>query len=127
MKTYMYIDDDVFKSDGYRKPQQYYQKYFPQYLPLFEHYRDFQKVIMVNSGITAIQLMEQYGCPDVISFDNDLGQQIEGYHIAKWIVNKDIDTNQKFIPQGFTYVIHSQNPIAAKRIKSLLDQYLEVR
>lgn len=120
----MYLDDDVFRPDKHRWPKIYYQKFFPQYL---KYLNDYGKIIMVNSGITAIDILQRDGCPDMISFDNDLGQKIEGYHVADWIVNKDIDTNQKFIPRAFNYVIHSQNPIASRRIKNLLDNYLNFR
>lgn len=64
-----------------------------------------------------------HGFPMYISFDHDLGEgQPTGHDIAKWIVNQDLDDS--IIPAGFTYYVHSQNPIGAANIRGLLDSYL---
>ncbi|MFA5489876.1 MAG: cyclic-phosphate processing receiver domain-containing protein [Candidimonas sp.] len=86
----------------------------------------------VDSSLVVIRSMNQfydhvarYGCPFYITFDHDLGhQQPTGYDIAKWMVDKDLDKNGKFIPKNFSFDVHSQNPVGAANIQSLLDNYL---
>ena len=56
--------------------------------------------------------------------DNDLQRDLEGIHLAQWLVEKDLD-NSGFIPNDFEFFVHSQNPIAKKRIYSYLNQYLD--
>jgi len=84
---------------------------------------------IVRSYDDAIAYMQSFGCPREISFDHDLGEAIAktGFDVAKWMVDRDLDTNGKFIPAGFEYYVHSANPVGAANIKGLLDNYLAVR
>jgi hypothetical protein len=76
----------------------------------------------------AIQYMEAHGCPLFISFDHDLGEgKHTGADLARWMVNRDLDTDGKFIPSEFTYYVHSQNPVGATNITGWLDGYLSQR
>jgi len=69
-----------------------------------------------------------HGCPAFISFDHDLGEDVAtGYDFAHWLVDNDLDTGGAFIPEGFTYNVHSANPVGAANITGLLDGYLEFR
>lgn len=62
-----------------------------------------------------------------ISFDHDLGDnEPTGYDIAKWIVEMDMD-GMIFIPQDFSFYVHSQNVCGAKNIKCYLNNYLTVK
>ena len=54
-------------------------------------------------------------CKIFISFDHNLGFGINGYDVAKWIVENEIPIT------GFT--VHSMNPIRAKNIIKLLTHY----
>lgn len=54
-------------------------------------------------------------CKIFVSFDHDLGFGINGYDVAKWIVENEIPI------AGFT--VHSMNPIGAKNIIHLLTHY----
>lgn len=85
--------------------------------------------IVLRNYAEAVGLMRQKGCPNFISFDHDLGtaDDLTGYDIAKWIVNRDIDMNGAFIPHDFDYVVHSANPVGRDNIVGLLNNYLEVR
>lgn len=70
--------------------------------------------------------IEQYGFPDFVSFDHDLGDnQATGYDIAHWMVNLDMDGT--VIPDDFEFYVHSQNPIGARNIHQLLTSYLNFR
>lgn len=50
-----------------------------------------------------------------ISFDHDLGSDLTGYDVAKYIVDNEIQLT------GFT--VHSMNPVGAKNIIDLLTHY----
>ena len=76
----------------------------------------------------AITYMEENGCPPFISFDHDLGEnQPTGFDLAKWMVERDLDSQGQFFADGFQYYVHSQNPVGVQNIKGLLDNYLAQR
>lgn len=74
-------------------------------------------------------LIHDKGFPVHISFDHDLGMDEKGrllesgYDFAKWIVESD-QNGDIFIPIDFTFTVHSANPVGARNIFSLLDNYL---
>lgn len=71
----------------------------------------------------AQDVISDLGWPCWISFDHDLGDNIPtGYDLAKWLVEQDLDSN--LMPQGWSYAVHSANPVGAANIKGLLDSYL---
>jgi len=49
-----------------------------------------------------------------------------GYDLVKWLISCEIDKTLK-ISEGFTFKVHSQNPIGKKNIISLLNRYLTYR
>ena len=61
------------------------------------------------------RLSQISNCKIFVSFDHDLGFGINGYDVAKWIVENEIPI------AGFT--VHSMNPIGAKNIIHLLTHY----
>lgn len=82
-------------------------------------------------------ILDARGSPEFISFDHDLGAGIPtGFDIAKALVEADMDARAgstpspqargfRFtFPDGFTYTLHSQNPVGAGNITGLLDPYL---
>jgi hypothetical protein len=82
--------------------------------------------VVVRDYNAFIEAIEKYGCPMFISFDHDLTDNSPtGYDIAHWLVEKDMDTKGNFLPKGFDFYVHSQNPIGAMNIKLLLSNYLE--
>lgn len=80
----------------------------------------------------AIHWMSKHGCPRKISFDHDLGpvDVVASYYfrtgmdVAKFIVNTDLETGGRFIPDNFTWEIHSMNRVGAKNIDEYLRSYL---
>ncbi len=67
-------------------------------------------------------------CPTYISFDHDLGlDSLTGYDFAKWLVEKDLDEDGKFIPPTFYFDVHSQNPVGKENIEEYLNGYLKCR
>lgn len=78
-------------------------------------------------------LLEEFGPPEFISFDHDLGDdEPTGYDIAHKLVDGDIGalpgtSYEVGLPSHFSFAIHSQNPVGAKNIEALLNRYLEFR
>jgi len=54
------------------------------------------------------------GKVEQISLDNDLGTELEGYDVAKWIEQQTFDSN--FRPPKIW--IHSANPVACRNIEA---------
>ena len=86
---------------------------------------------IVRSLVDAKQWVLANGFPDVISFDHDLGMDhysgnyednTTGLDFAKWLIEYDMDTNT--MPDDFNFTVHSMNPIGARNIQSLLDNYM---
>ena len=75
-----------------------------------------------------IETIRCAGFPEFISFDHDLGEgEPTGYDIAKDMVDKDLDMDGGLIPGGFSFYVHSQNPVGAENISKLLLNYLGQR
>lgn len=122
-KIFLFLDDDSFNPDQNRNPRLYYpligaDKIYELMLSC-EH-------VKFTTVEGAIDYIDRNGCPNFISFDNDLKRELEGKDLAKWIVEKDMD-NPGFIPEDFQFFVHSQNVSAKKDIYSYLGQYLEHR
>lgn len=88
--------------------------------------------VIARSMEEAVKLIEQHGCPTMISFDHDLGcdsQEVPlptGYDFAHWLVNSDLD-GKITLPEGFKFNVHSANPQGAANIQALLDRYLRFK
>ena len=87
-----------------------------------------QNAIIARTMQEAQSLIDEKGCPNDIMFDHDLGQDIPtGFDFAKWLVEKDLDAQGKFLPVDFIFSVHSQNPQGKKNIEGLLNPYLEYK
>ena len=107
MSFSLFIDDERFPSDFSK--------------------REFK---ISRSSDESIQIMKAYGCPEFISFDHDLGGDDTTMLVVSWMINQDIERivfGDCFIPQNFTFTVHSQNPVGAKNIEQLLNSYLRFR
>ncbi len=72
------------------------------------------------------QWIERFGLPDIISFDHDLAdvydndrQEKTGMDCAKWLVDYCLN-HQLNLPRHY---VHSANPVGAKNISTLLDNF----
>lgn len=80
---------------------------------------------IVRSYSAFVAHIKQYGLPDYISFDNDLGLDEhgeiapDGLAAAKWLVYES-----GFDLKNLTFAVHSANPVAAEQIRGLLTNYL---
>ena len=84
--------------------------------------------IVVRSFEEAAVYILKHGMPNFISFDHDLGMDENGeiakngYDLAKWIVNMDLNGQIK-IPRDFTFEVHSANPVGKENIETILNNY----
>jgi hypothetical protein len=82
--------------------------------------------MVCRSFAEAVAVMEDLGSPCWISFDHDLGEHTQtGYDLAHWLVNRDLDN--PFLPEDFSFSVHSANPVGAANIENLLRNYLQHR
>ncbi len=82
---------------------------------------------VLRTSKEAIDYVKKNGMPSYWSFDHDLGGDDTTMVFLKWLVDRDIESNGKIIPDSFHYDIHSANPVGAKNISGLLDNYLQFR
>jgi len=74
----------------------------------------------------AIRIMESQDCPDFISFDHDLGGDDTAMRVVKYMVEMDLD-EFGWIPDDFSFFVHSANPVGAANIEGYLNAYLRTR
>lgn len=86
---------------------------------------DFDKI--VRSSDEAIEWITRHGCPCYISWDFDLGGDDTSMIIVKWLVEMDLSMNGEFIPDDFSWNIHSANIVGGPAIDSYLKSYLTQR
>lgn len=83
--------------------------------------------MIARSVVEAEHHIRQRGAPGFIAFDHDLGEgKPTGYDFAKELVDRDLDGSLG-LPRGFSYEVHSANPVGAANIRGLLDGYLAFR
>lgn len=124
-KIFLFLDDDAFHPDKIRHPRYYYPLIGADEIEKIAYSPD-TEIIKFATVEGAQDYIERHGCPDFISFDNDLMRELEGVDLAKWLVEKDMD-DPSFMPKDFNFFVHSQNPIAKERIYSYLGQYLSMK
>ena len=100
MKKFFIWLDDERPMLGIQSPYLYNQIMF--------HAHNYQECI------DAIEEAQKQECEIWIHFDNDLGEEKEGYDVAKYIVENQIPIK---------YRIHTMNPVARKNIDGLLSHY----
>lgn len=103
MKWNLFLDDERFPSD-----------------------KELNKFIIARTKKQAIDLIQKFNCcPVFISFDHDLGENEEtGKDFANYLINRDLDENGNFIPNDFSFYVHSQNNIGKQNIEGILNNYL---
>ena len=89
--------------------------------------KDDEEMFIVRDYDEAVEIMRGMGCPSYISFDHDLGEGKNGYDIAKWMIETDLDEEGSFIPYDFEFYVHSQNPIGKENIEKSIGKYIELK
>ena len=82
---------------------------------------------IVRSYDQAVEWIKENGCPRLISFDHDLGGEQTGLDFAKYLVEKDLDTQGRFIPSTFAFKVHSANIIGGENIELFFRSYLKLK
>ncbi len=83
--------------------------------------------VLTRSSRETIDYMENYGCPNYISFDHDLGGDDTSMIIVNYMIQKDMNTEGEFIPDDFVFYVHSANPVGKSNIEGLLNNYINFR
>ena len=80
---------------------------------------------IARNSYDAIYAVKNYGFPNEIAFDHDLGGQDTSMVFLVWLSNYMLDNGLEF-PKDFEYSIHSQNPIGAKNIEMFMENFMTV-
>lgn len=83
---------------------------------------DGTKWVIARSSADAIAAVEGLGVPDYISYDHDLGGDDTSIKFIWWMIDAYIDGKITTFPVN--YYVHSQNPIGAENIRSLLGGFI---
>lgn len=87
--------------------------------------RDGRQWDIVRTVPHAVAWIKRHGLPSHLSFDNDLGHPLEGRHLAQWIVRVDMDHEGRWLPDDFSWYVHSQNSVNG--IDAILEGHLAGR
>jgi hypothetical protein len=86
--------------------------------------------IVCRSIYEVIKEVDNRGFPDYVSFDHDLGPNQKdstydntGIRTAHYLIDQVLD-GRFLLPDNFDWYVHSQNPIGAENINSLLTSFL---
>ena len=111
MKTYLWLDD-------LRDPNQ--SVWYDHYISELD--KSVDTLIWVKEFPMFVDYINQFGLPDKIFFDHDLGEDINGtgYDAAKWLVNYCMENGEIDVPD---WDIQSANPVGRDNINSLLKNY----
>ena len=74
---------------------------------------------IVRSSQEAIDCVLTQGFPIHINFDHDLGGTDTSMKFITWLIDYMLDCELSF-PKGFTWDVHSQNPVGAENIRSIM-------
>lgn len=77
-------------------------------------------VFIARSSNEATDFIKEHGIPIHISFDHDLGGDDTSMKFCHWLCDLMLLTGLKF-PKGFTFYVHSQNPVGRENIKFLMN------
>jgi len=80
--------------------------------------------IITRSSDETEECLIRNGCPHYISFDHDLGGDDTSMRIVKFIIEMDLDMDGDWIPDDFSWNVHSANPVGAKNIEGYLTSYI---
>lgn len=84
---------------------------------------------IARSSGRAIRLCTLWGMPNQISFDHDLGGEDTSIKFILWMVEALIDEEIQ-LPKGFSYTVHSMNPVGVENIhghmRNILREFMPV-
>lgn len=68
--------------------------------------------VVARSSKEAIDHVKEYGVPNFISFDHDLGGTDTSRLFVNWLVDQLIDETVT-LPEDFQFSVHSANPVGS--------------
>jgi hypothetical protein len=71
----------------------------------------------VKSYDEAVKFIQENGLPEMIFFDNDLGEGLEGYDFLKWICNQNLGF--------FEAYFHTANWVARENMKYYYNSWIK--
>lgn len=81
--------------------------------------RDGNPWLVVRSSLEAKTFVSEFGVPTFISFDHDLGGEDTAMEFVNWMIDAILE-GEAYLPEGFAFEVHSQNPIGAENIRNKL-------
>lgn len=94
---YLFLDDERNPSDIFWNGILYNQLNWD----IVRNYKEFKDYVIEN------------GIPDILSFDNDLAEEKEGYDCAKWLCETYCVDNKTNIKE---FLVHSKNNVMNAKI-----------
>jgi hypothetical protein len=88
-------------------------------------YGPYKELVICRSMNDAVWAVRNYGLPNFISFDHDLGdvhndwEEQTGLSFAHWLADYIMNNDVKYDPE-FSWFIHSANPVGAENINSYM-------
>lgn len=64
---------------------------------------------------------------DEISFDHDLGEDMNGLDCLKILIDMDMESKGKLLHKDLVYNFHTANPCGRENMKSYLECYLKTK
>ena len=114
MKTYLWLDD-------LRDPNQ--SVWYDHYISELD--KSVDTLIWVKEFPMFVNYINEFGLPDKIFFDHDLGDDElgTGYDAAKWLMNYCMDRDLD-LP---LWSVQSANPVGRQNINGILNNYKKYR
>ncbi len=85
---------------------------------------DMDRYVIARTSEEAFYLVVSRGLPIEISFDHDLGGEDISPNFIRDMIDHMLDQNLKF-PKGFSFYVHSQNPIGRENIESKMNSIID--
>ena len=76
--------------------------------------------VIVRSSIAAQKAVMEFGLPEFISFDHDLGGDDTSRKFVIWLIDWMLDNELSFQNRKFDFYVHSQNPVGAEWINKTM-------
>ncbi len=76
--------------------------------------------VVARNSTAAFMYIGEYGFPNEIAFDHDLGGEDTSIVFLKMLKHYMLDYKLT-LPEDFNYSVHSQNPIGAKNIYDFME------
>lgn len=80
--------------------------------------------MLARTSYDAIRFTSDWGMPVEMRLDHDLGGDDTAMEYLNWLEG-ELDSGDAHFPKGFSYSIHSQNPIGATNIKNRMEFLLK--